>query len=201
MTIVVGNRLPPSFKEASRGACAGRPVELGLEEFVPRVYRFALRLTGDRHRAEDLTQETFLRAWRRRRELREPRIARAWLFRIAVNVWRDEVRRGQRLVGHPTVMATDAVAVRLASPVQTIEQREILEITLRELDALPSRQREVLYLRIVEELSPTEVAEILGLSTDTVKVHLSLARKAMRERLQHLFDEKSPPVRPVGFEK
>jgi RNA polymerase sigma-70 factor (ECF subfamily) len=176
-------------------------VELDLEELVPRVYRFALRLTRDRHRAEDLTQETFLRAWRRRQELREPRTARVWLFRIAVNIWRDEVRRGKRPSGHPIVMAADEVAVCSASPVQTIAQREILEITLRELGALPPRQREVLYLRIVEDLSPTEVAEILELSTDTVKVHLSLARKAMRERLQHLFDEKSQPIRPVGFEK
>ena len=67
-----------------------------LEEYAARVYRFALRLTGDRHLAEDLTQETFLRAWCARRRLREPDAAGPWLFRIAVNLWRDEIRRSNR---------------------------------------------------------------------------------------------------------
>src|SRR3989304_8552329 len=65
------------------------PVKVLLEEHVPRVYRFALRLTGNRHEAEDLTQETFLRAWRHRRRLRDRSAARVWLFAIAANLWRD----------------------------------------------------------------------------------------------------------------
>ena len=66
-----------------------------LEEHLPGVYRFALRLTGNPHAAEDLTQEAFLRAWRQARQLRVPQAARAWLLRITMNVWRDQLRRGQ----------------------------------------------------------------------------------------------------------
>src|SRR5712692_4928022 len=82
----------------SRGASVHRPrqcrpVKNLLEEYVPRVYRFALRLTNDPHAAEDLTQETLLRAWRRRGLLRDPRAARVWLFRITANLWRDQLRR------------------------------------------------------------------------------------------------------------
>ena len=66
-----------------------------LEAWVPRVYRFALRLCNDPDAAADLTQETFLRAWRRRDRLRDERAARVWLFRIAANLWRDQLRRGR----------------------------------------------------------------------------------------------------------
>src|SRR5207244_7362280 len=79
-----------------------------LQECVPRVYRFALRLTHDPHAAEDLTQETFLRAWSQFRHLREPRAAQVWLFRIAVNVWRDQVRRGRSRIARAGSLSADA---------------------------------------------------------------------------------------------
>ena len=60
-----------------------RPVS-SLEDWAPRVFRFALRLTGDPHVAEDVTQETFLRAWPGRARLRDERLMRVWLFRIAL---------------------------------------------------------------------------------------------------------------------
>src|SRR5687767_14908852 len=71
------------------------PVTSRLETWVPRVYRFALRLSRDPHAAADLTQDTFLRAWRHRGRLRDPRAVRGWLFRIAANLWRDRLRRGR----------------------------------------------------------------------------------------------------------
>lgn len=64
-----------------------------LEQLVPRVYGFALRLTGNLHAAEDLTQETFLRACRKAASLQDERRLRVWLFQIAVNLWRDQLRR------------------------------------------------------------------------------------------------------------
>src|SRR5205823_15077281 len=71
------------------------PVSNSLEAWVPRVYRFALRLSNDPDAADDLTQETFLRAWRQRDRLRDQRAARVWLFRITANLWRDHLRRGR----------------------------------------------------------------------------------------------------------
>ena len=58
-----------------------------LEEWMPRIFRFALRLTSDLHKAEDLAQETMLRAWRQRKSLRDFQSSRVWLFRIATNLW------------------------------------------------------------------------------------------------------------------
>ena len=86
-----------------------------LEPHLPHVYRFALRLAGDPHLAEDLTQETYLRAWRGRRQLRSAQSARVWLFRISVNLWRDQLRRGQ---SRPVVVSAvdDAVDPSLRLP-------------------------------------------------------------------------------------
>lgn len=153
----------------------------GIADYVSRVYRFALRLTGDPHRAEDLTQETFLRAWRKRSSLRDPRATRTWLFRIAVNLWRDGLRN--RRDGDTEWLETEIPCTNLA-PEQPLESREELRRVLDMLDNLPPRQREVLHLVAVEELSLAEVAEVLQINPGTAKVHLSLARKQMREKFQ-----------------
>ena len=155
----------------------------GLAEYVPRVYRLALQLTNDRHRAEDLTQETFLRAWRQRRQLKEQRATRVWLFRITANLWRDELRRGRAPAAN-TVSLQDNFTQSEPAPDSVVENREELSQVLKWLDALPPRQREVLYLFAVEELSLDEVSDILGLNKNAVKVNLSLARKRMREKIQ-----------------
>jgi RNA polymerase sigma-70 factor, ECF subfamily len=155
-------------------------VREGLAEHVPNVYRFALRLTGDRHRAEDLTQETFLRAWQRQEQLKEGRAVRVWLFRIAANLWTDELRRGHLPTASIPRGDCQAVCER-ATPDRTAEAKEELQRALGLLDELPVRQRTVLYLTAVEELSLSEVADVVGIDKNTAKVHLSLARKRMRE--------------------
>ncbi len=152
-----------------------------LTVYVPRVYRFALRLTGDPHRAEDLTQETFLRAWGKKSSLKNPGAARTWLFRIAVNLWRDEMRR--RADVSETTLQNDQTATDIP-PEHNLEQREELVQILRCLDSLPPRQREVLYLAAVEEFSLDEISEILEINKNAAKTNLSLARKQMREKYQ-----------------
>jgi len=155
-------------------------VREGLAEHVPNVYRFALRLTGDRHRAEDLTQETLLRAWQRQEQLKEGRAVRVWLFRIATNLWTDELRQGHLPTAAIPCGDLEAVCERV-TPDRTAESKEELQRALGLLDELPVRQRTVLYLTAVEELPLSEVADNIGIDKNTAKVHLSLARKKMRE--------------------
>jgi RNA polymerase sigma-70 factor (ECF subfamily) len=153
-----------------------------LEEWAPRVYRFALRLCDDPHAAEDLTQETFLRAWRHRDRLRDPRAGPVWLFRITANLWRDRLRRGRLAVGQAGPLQENQPA-RTEAPDQVASHREELQRALDALRALPPRQREVLYLSAGEQLSTAEIAEVLGIGPDAVKASLWLARKYLRERL------------------
>jgi RNA polymerase sigma-70 factor (ECF subfamily) len=156
-------------------------VREGLAEHVPHVYRLALRLTGDWHRAEDLTQETFLRAWKGRQQLKDNRAERLWLFRIAANIWKDELRQSRVRSALWSPLPEDAPD-REPTPEQFSELRESLERTLSLLNSLPVQQRTVLYLVAVEELSAGEVGTVLGINTNAVKVNLSLARKRMREQ-------------------
>jgi RNA polymerase sigma-70 factor, ECF subfamily len=153
-----------------------------LEEWVPRVYRFALRLTCDPGAAEDLTQETFLRAWRQRDRLREPRAARVWLFRITANLWRDQLRRGRSPVARAEPLE-DTQTSKLRPPELLVCEREELARALQALSQLPPRQREVLYLIACEEMTAADVADVLDITTESVKANLSLARKKMRELL------------------
>lgn len=159
-----------------------------LEEHVPGVYRFALRLTRNAHVAEDLTQETMLRAWSKQQLLREPRAARVWLFRIAANLWRDQLRRGQSRVAQAGALPEEQPSTA-PGPDHLAQVQDDAERALAAMDALPDRQREVLYLNACEQLSGGEIAEILGISIEAAKSNLSQARKKLREQLKDLFED------------
>jgi RNA polymerase sigma-70 factor (ECF subfamily) len=162
-----------------------------LQEYVPRVYRFALRLTRDPHAAEDLTQETFLRAWRRQELLRHPEALRVWLYRIAANLWRDQLRRRKRPVAQAGPLPVD-IAGSSPAPAQSVEDQEDLRRAIKAMEELPGRQREVLFLSACEGLSAAEISVILGISHDAVKANLCLARKKLRHELRDLYEDRFP---------
>lgn len=164
------------------------PLDELLSECLPRVFRFALRLTGDRHEAEDLTQEAFLRAWKQRVGLQSERAARVWMFRIAANLWRDWGRRARHPVSRPQRLQESSVGP-FPCPEKIVGKREELDQALAALDSLPPRQRDVLYLSAVEELSLSDVAEVLTISRNAAKVSLCLARKRMRSLIEESVEE------------
>jgi RNA polymerase sigma-70 factor (ECF subfamily) len=166
-----------------------------LEAWLPSVYRFALRLCSDPHVAEDLTQETFLRAWRQRGRLRDPRAARVWLFRITVNVWRDLLRRRRSPVARAGPLE-EAPPCPAPPPERVVGGQEELGRVLEALAELPPRQREVLYLSACEGLASAEVAAVLGISADAAKANLSVARKKLRQQLQDLFPDPAEQCEP-----
>jgi RNA polymerase sigma-70 factor (ECF subfamily) len=162
-----------------------------LTEYVPRVYRFARRLTSDAHAAEDLTQETFLRAWRHRARLRHQRSARVWLFTIAANLWRDQLRRRKPPAARPARL-DDQVCAPAHPPDRDLCRQEDVARALDALEALPDRQRQVLYLNACESLSVVEIAHVLGITVEATKASLSLGRKKVQAELRDLFEELYP---------
>lgn len=158
----------------------------GLADHVTHVYRLALRLTRNVHRAEDLTQETFLKAWRRHSQLKEIKAVRAWLFKIAVNLMRDDMRRGQSHDAELLTIDNEPIDPQ-ATPDRIAQAHDHLTRALAILDSLPQRQRMVLYLVAIEEFALNEVCEILDLTMTAAKANLSLARKRMREEWQKQF--------------
>ncbi len=146
---------------------------------MPRVFGFALRLTGDRHAAEDLTQEAMLRACRSWKQLRDERRLRVWLFQIAANLWRDQSRRSGLAPEQAGSLNMELMGPQ-RSPDDLAQENEEVARAVAALDALPPRQREVLYLFACEGLDLKEIASVLGSNHDAVKTNLSLARKKMR---------------------
>jgi RNA polymerase sigma-70 factor (ECF subfamily) len=178
------DRLVPTDAEARIEPTVTQPLD-SFEEHVGSVYRYALRLTRRPDLAEDLTQETLLRGWRSRQKLRDERAARVWLFRIATNLWTDQIRRR----GHcPLTLDTEPPCPR-PLPATTSDEQESVRMAIAAMDELPPRQRQVLYLVTCENMAHAEVATILGIGDSAVKANVSLARKEMRMRLKDIYED------------
>lgn len=151
-----------------------------IEEHIDSVFRFALSLTKNRHAAEDLSQECLLRAQQKIHQLKEPSKTKSWLFQIVVNLWKDHLRKKQ-----PNLVETDIATLFAESsrPDETLIQKEEKIEALQMMQALPDKQRNVLFLSVVEQLSNQEIGELLGMNVNSVKASLSIARKTMRYKL------------------
>lgn len=156
-----------------------------MDEHLPHVYRFALRLTGCRQEAEDLTQDTFLRAWRQRGRLRDADAVRAWLFTIAKNLWSDRLRRKGRRPAVVETLQEDHQSAAVAADRELIVQEDVRRV-LEAMDSLPARQREVLHLHACDGFSLGEIAAILGISVDAAKANLCEARKRLRRQFREI---------------
>jgi RNA polymerase sigma-70 factor (ECF subfamily) len=135
------------------------------------IYRFALYLCGDHSLAQDLTAETFARAWIARERIRVGSV-KAYLLMIARNLYRD-VRRQPVTVTLPDDFETRDVS---ASPETAAGARGELQRVLSALRQLPETDREVLLMATAEGLSHHDIAGVLGLSVDAVKVRVHRAR-------------------------
>ena len=156
-----------------------------LDVCWPQVYRFALSLTRDRHLAEDLAQDTMTRACSRVDQLRSSAALSSWLLRIAANLWKDRLRRP-----FPPQTTVDVELVEsVSAPVDQMSRGEEVAMTLSVMQALPDKQRAVLHLYAVEEMTVPEIAEVLDMKPATARVHLSLARRSLRTRLPQLWEE------------
>lgn len=151
-----------------------------LTQQIPHVYRLAIRLCRDSTLAEDLTQETMLKAVRKQDQLESTDRLRVWLFRILANTWKDHARKRQRakterLLHEPP--SCDAAVEEIAC------SQEHLATALVALNSLPEKQRAVLHLFAVEELSLREIGEVLDMNPSTARVNLFHARQAMKRKL------------------
>ncbi len=145
------------------------------EQYAPDVFRFALYLTADRSKADDITSETFLRAWTTGSELRMATV-KGYLIAIARNVYLQQVREERRR-GELEVDVEDASP----GPVQEFENRSELEQVLCNRRCLPEIDRAALLMRAVEGISYEEIAAALGVSLAAVKVKIHRARLRLNE--------------------
>jgi RNA polymerase sigma-70 factor (ECF subfamily) len=166
----------------------GRPqptVDLG--EYVDGLYSYALVLSRNRTEAEDLVQETCLRAIRAMGRLRPDSNAKSWLFTILRNIWFNQLRQWRTapelveldLDGDGTNRAADTRKDPFAIYVSNLEQEQVRTAILQ----LPVEFREIIILREYEELSYQEIAAVLECPLGTVMSRLARARSKLRDLL------------------
>jgi RNA polymerase sigma-70 factor (ECF subfamily) len=156
-----------------------------------RVYRLLYVLLRDADAADTLTQECFLRAYKKLETFRGECRIETWLLRIAVNLARDYGKNRRtsfwrRLVGLEGTEESEnrQVLGSQPSPERVLLAREELEAVWAAVDSLSQQQRAIFLLRFTEEMSLAEIAAIMKLSVGTVKAHLFRATARIRETVR-----------------
>ncbi len=152
-----------------------------------RIYRYIVSMVGDTAEAEDLTQETFLRAYRSRNTLRKEGAQTAWLYQIATHACLDRLRQYARR--GPMESDTDLDQVELAEPdspslQKSIERGEMSVCIQNYLNRLSDSYRAVILLHDMHDLTATEIARLLNESVDNVKIRLHRARHKLKIALE-----------------
>lgn len=201
-----------SLPESARSDCAKAarsPAELEVvfadivEQHQDLLVNYLTRLVGQRDRAEDLAQETFIRLFQHWETYREEGVVVAYLLRIATNLVRDEERRKKRWgllwpIWSLGGRSPDGVQTE-ETPLEANPERQVLSAEERErvqtaLDELELVHRAPLVLREIEGLSYLEIAKVLECQEGTVKSRLHRARAVLKEKLAPYWGETG--VRP-----
>ena len=166
------------------------PADLSWEDVVrlhgDRVYRLAYRLTGNRHDAEDLTQEVFVRVFRSL-ERYTPGSFEGWLHRITTNLFLDGARRRARIRFGPLADdAAERLPSREPSPERTYLEAHLDGDIQRALDSLAPGFRAAVVLCDIEGLPYEEIAVILDVPMGTVRSRIHRGRSQLRASLTHL---------------
>jgi RNA polymerase sigma-70 factor (ECF subfamily) len=160
-------------------------LESTVREHARLVYRISYSVLRNHHDAEDATQETFVRVLRYRKKLDGIRDPKTWLARIA---WRVAVERAKRrpevsLTEQEMKNAVTQLRSQLASAEENAMGSEMAALLTLLIAALPESVRDALSLSTVNELSPAEIAEVLGTSEASVRSRLFRARQILKEKL------------------
>ena len=170
-----------------------------VERHSDRVYRLAYRLTGNRHDAEDLTQEVFVRVFRSLSTY-TPGTFEGWLHRITTNLFLDQARRKQRIrFDALSDERADRLTSASPSPDTAYADQTFDDDIERALATLPPDFRAAVVLCDVEGLSYEEIAEILGAKLGTVRSRIHRGRAMLRTALAHRAPSDGPrPLRRPG---
>jgi RNA polymerase sigma-70 factor (ECF subfamily) len=183
------------------------------EQHLNGLFGAALRLTRNRTRAEDLLQETFLRAWRSFRTFQPGTNARAWLYKILMNAYIDSYRKTTRepeVVDHEDVdefylytkVQESEDFRRAGNPEEEVLARLMDADVKGALDSLPESFRQVVILSDIEGFSYQEIADILSIPIGTVMSRLHRGRRQLQvklweyaKRAHYVSSTDSPPAR------
>jgi RNA polymerase sigma-70 factor (ECF subfamily) len=161
----------------------GQAFEELVIAYQHRVFGVALRMLGNRAEAEEIAQETFVRAHRALPEFRGDAKLSTWLFAIASRLCLNRLAAGDRRMrreGEETLLRLPADA----DPAAGVERREVEVALHRAIEALPEERRIVVILRDLEGLGYEEIARALGLELGTVRSRLHRARMDLKDKME-----------------
>lgn len=159
-------------------------IKIAFEELVRRHEKFLMkvvvRMTRDLDAAEDIVQESFIKAFRRLHLFEGRSSFRSWLYQIALNTTRNRFRKINR-----ESVGTDHLDIAIEGESESrmiaVDVRSVIQ---KEVDKLPERQRTALSLRVFEDLSFKEIADIMQCPYDTAKANYRHALLKLKERLE-----------------
>ena len=153
-----------------------------VRRYATPLLTFMERMVGDRHKSEELFQEVFLAIWNHRTQYLYPRPFKPWLFAIAVN----QCRAAFRLKSLPMApMEESALAVvGELSPAEALVATETSALVAHAVTQLPPQQRAVVILRVWQQLSYHDIADILDTTAGTVRAHMHHGLTALRKYLE-----------------
>ncbi len=150
-----------------------------------KLYRFAKRLLKNATEAEDIVQEVFIRLWSRRERLSEYKSIEAFAMIITKNLCLDNLKSKRNKTGELTdkyERMTDA------TPYEKVELTDTYNKVQEIINTLPEQQKMIIHLRDIEGYEFNEIAEIVQISSNTIRVNLSRARKKVRETLSNTYN-------------
>jgi len=153
-----------------------------IKENETKIINLIYGMTGDYHIAQDLAQETFLKAFQSRQSFNGQSKFSTWLYRIAVNTTIDYQRKTCVRKENPTE-EIEVNTTTSQDPDQKCQKTALRDILFKEISRLPIQQREVYILREINGCSTKEVAEILNITVELVKWRLHKARTMLRKSL------------------
>jgi RNA polymerase sigma-70 factor, ECF subfamily len=155
-----------------------------FEEYSAPIYNYVLRMVADPDRAADITQDTFIKAYRKLDTVTEATSTRSWLYRIATNTAIDDMRRRRNV----TTMSDDQPTFANRADTRPGPEAQVMAATLdervqRALLSLRPNHRQCLLLSDLEDMSAHQIGEVMGLSYGAVRTLLCRARGEMRRAL------------------
>jgi RNA polymerase sigma-70 factor, ECF subfamily len=188
--IGASNSIPPS--EANPGHGRSQEFENLLVAHLDSLYAAAVRVTKDAQQAEDLVQETSLKAWRNRGQLEKHQAVKGWLFKILMNTFINSYRQTSREPQIVDVELSEAMLERIhaesgetrTNPLNLLLDQCLDDEIQEAYDGLHTEIRAVVWLSDVEGFRQHEIAEMLGCAPGTVASRLFRGRALLRERLQ-----------------
>ncbi len=155
-----------------------------ISKIIPlqdKLFRFARRLLKNEEDAKDAVQEVVIKLWEKCDMIDSTKNIEAFAMRVTKNYCIDKIR-----TKHIQVVPIKGIFTnpKATNPDNALEQKEQVEIVKKILKTLPAKQRAILQLRDVEGMQMSEIANIMNMNPNNVKVNLSRARKKIREKLE-----------------